>query len=237
MIAARASTPRLLCIIDSMLAKATQAMGRQPLTSLPGRLIAPLAAAATRKQMSTSRKLRRGVPGSAELRGEIDAAIPLQLEHFVSTGVQFGYLYESQLSASDESAKPAEDVIDYVPTTYPGAWMPHTWLCVDGTHVSSHDVLDPNMLSLFTFAGSEWASAVAELHDGQPGVVLVLVDAPLGVDRHDLTSLFEINETGAVLVRPDGHVAWRAADFSGDAQMSLCDFISGAWGSYYAATR
>ncbi|KQU45039.1 hypothetical protein ASG84_12355 [Rhodococcus sp. Leaf278] len=220
-------------ITNAMLARATQAMGRAPLNKIPGRLIAPLAAAATRKQMRRSRSLRPDVAGSTELRAEIAAAIPLQLEHFVSTGLQFGYLYDSPLIARDASAKPVEDVVDYVPTTYPGARMPHAPLCVDGRLVSPHDVLDPNMLSLFTFAGSEW---VPTLGGVRPGIALVVMDAPVGVDRSELMSLYEVGETGAILVRPDGHVAWRAADSTLEAQTSLSTFLRTQWESYYAET-
>ena len=216
-------------ITNAMLAKATQAMGRAPLNKLPGRLIAPIAAAATRKQMSRSRSLRPDVPGSSELRAEIAAAIPLQLEHFVSTGLQFGYLYDSPLIAQDTSTKPAEDVVDYVPTTYPGARMPHALLSVDGQLVSPHDVLDPSMLTLFTFDGPAWASAVESVRHGRPGIALVVADAPVGVDRSELISLYEVGESGAILVRPDGHVAWRATD----PRTSLSDFLRTQWTGYY----
>jgi 2,4-dichlorophenol 6-monooxygenase len=218
-------------ITNAMLAKATQAMGRAPLNKLPGRLIAPIAAAATRKKMSRSRSLRPDVPGSSELRAEIAAAIPLQLEHFVSTGLQFGYLYDSPLIAQDASTKPVEDVVDYVPTTYPGARLPHALVSVDGQLVSPHDVLDPNMLTLFTFDGSAWESVIAGMRDVRPGMSLVVLDAPVGVDRNELISLYEVGESGAVLVRPDGHVAWR----TNDSGSSLSDFLETHWRKYYAA--
>ncbi|MDV6260113.1 FAD-dependent monooxygenase [Rhodococcoides yunnanense] len=219
-------------ITNAMLARATQTIRRAPLNKIPGRLIAPVAAAATRQQMRRSRSLRQDAPGSAELRAEIAAAIPLQLEHFVSTGLQFGYLYESPLVAQDASPKPAEDVVDYVPTTYPGARMPHALLCVDGRLVSPHDVLDPNILSLFTFAGADWAPVVEGLDNVRPGITLVGVDAPVGVDRDELISLYEVGETGAILVRPDGHVAWRTHDSAGSGA-KLADFVQRRWGSYF----
>lgn len=218
-------------ITNAMLAKATQAVGRAPLNKIPGRLIAPIAAAATRKQMSRSRSLRPDVPGSAELRAGIAAAIPLQLEHFVSTGLQFGYLYDSPLIDHDASTKPVEDVVDYVPTTCPGARLPHALVSVDGKLVSPHDVLDPNMLTLFTFDGSAWEPVVAGMRDVRPGMSLVVLDAPVGVDRNELISLYEVGETGAVLVRPDGHVAWR----TNDSGSSLSDFLETQWRRYYAA--
>ncbi|MCZ4274671.1 FAD-dependent monooxygenase [Rhodococcoides yunnanense] len=220
-------------ITNAMLARATAAMGRPPLAKIPGRIIAPLAAAATRGQMRRSRRLNPDVPGAGQLRQQIADAIPLQVEHFVSTGLQFGYLYSSPLIAGDSTAKPTEDVVDYVPTTYPGARLPHAVFSVDGTLVSAHDALDPNLLSLFTFDRDSWSPVVEELADLGPGVSLVAVDAPTGVDRDALIALYEVGDVGAVLVRPDGHVAWRTATSAEQARQSLADFLGRQWGAYF----
>ncbi|MEW2017686.1 FAD-dependent monooxygenase [Rhodococcus sp. NPDC076796] len=222
-------------ITNVMLAKATTAMGRAPLNKIPGRFIAPLAATATRKQMSRSRRLNPQVAGSAGLRQQIADAIPLQVEHFVSTGLQFGYLYSGSLIAQNASSTPAEDVVDYVPTTYPGARLPHAVLSVDGTLVDAHDALDPNKLTLLTFAGDEWAPVVSTLAAGGPGVVTVSADAPTGTERRHLIDLYEVGEVGAVLVRPDGHVAWRTAGSASDAGASLSSFLNTNWAPYFAA--
>nr|WP_314145133.1 FAD-dependent monooxygenase [uncultured Rhodococcus sp.] len=222
-------------ITNVMLAKATTAMDRAPLNKIPGRFIAPLAAAATRKQMSRSRRLNPQVAGAAGLRQQIADAIPLQVEHFVSTGLQFGYLYSGPLIARDSSSTPAEDVVDYVPTTYPGARLPHAVLSVDGTLVDAHDALDPNRLTLLTFAGDEWAPVVSTLAASGPGVVTVAADAPSGTERRHLIDLYEVGEVGAVLVRPDGHVAWRTADSASAAGASLSGFLNSQWSRYFAA--
>ncbi|MGK2887309.1 MAG: FAD-dependent monooxygenase, partial [Rhodococcus sp. (in: high G+C Gram-positive bacteria)] len=220
-------------ITNEMLARATAAMSRPPLNKISGRLLAPLATAATRMQMNRSRLLRPDVPGSARLRQQIADAIPLQVEHFVSTGLQFGYLYSSPLIAGDPTTKPAEDVVDYVPTTYPGARLPHAVLSVDGTLVSPHDALDLNSLSLFTFDGGSWSPVVEDIADLGPGVSLVAVDAPTGVDRDALIALYEVGDVGAVLVRPDGHVAWRTTMSAEDARHSLVGFLGRQWGAYF----
>lgn len=223
-------------ITNVMLAKATQAMGRAPLNKIPGRFIAPLAAAATRKQMGRSRRLNPQITGSARLRQQIADAIPLQVEHFVSTGLQFGYLYASPLIAQDPSAKPAEDVVDYLPTSYPGARLPHAVLSVDGTLLDAHNALDPNKLTLLTFAGDEWVPVVSELVAAGPGVVPVVADAPTGADREQLVGLYEVGDVGAVLVRPDGHVAWRTNRSASEARESLAEFLRSHWGGYFTAS-
>ncbi|MEU3471856.1 FAD-dependent monooxygenase [Rhodococcus sp. NPDC006774] len=222
-------------ITNVMLAKATTAMGRAPMNKIPGRFVAPLAAAATRKQMSRSRRLDPKVAGSARLRQQIADAIPLQVEHFVSTGLQFGYLYAGPLIAQDPSSTPAEDVVDYAPTTYPGARLPHAVLSVDGTLVDAHDALDPNRLTLLTFAGHEWASVVSKLAASGPGVITVAIDAPSGTERRRLIDLYEVGDVGAVLVRPDGHVAWRTAGSAPAAGSELERFLTTQWNRYFTA--
>jgi 2,4-dichlorophenol 6-monooxygenase len=224
-------------ITNKMLAKATQVMGRPPLNKVPGKLIAPLAAGATRRQIARSQKANPGAPGSARLRREIADAIPGQVEHFVSIGLQFGYLYAGPLIAQDPSAKPAEDVVDYLPTTYPGARLPHAVLSVNGTAVDAHDTLHRNKLTLLTFAGHEWDPVVSELDAGGPGVVMVAADAPSGIDRGRLVALYEVGTSGAVLVRPDGHVAWRTTGSASEAGAALADFLEKRWRSVYDAAR
>lgn len=220
-------------ITNLALAKATQVMARRLPSMLPGRVVAPLATAATRSQMGRSRRLQPSADGSARLRQQIAEAIPGQVEHFVSTGLQFGYLHDGPLTAQEKTARPAEDVVDYVPTTYPGARLPHAVLSRDGRLVSDHDLLDQNMLSLFTFDSAAWSPVVDALAAPGPGVTLVDLDASGDVDRDALVTLFEVGDCGAVLVRPDGHVAWRTTSSAHDARPALVDFLETHWGAYF----
>lgn len=216
-------------ITNAMLAKATRLVARQPLRSIPGAVAAPIATAATRRQMKRSRRLNRHAPGSDALRQEIAAAIPDQVEHFVSTGLQFGYLYGGPLVAHDDATTPPEDVVDYFPTTYPGARLPHAILGVEGRSVAAHDALDENRLTLFTFAGSQWSRAVSDTAMPEPGVAVVEIEDEAAID------LYEVGSDGAVLVRPDGHVAWRTTESARGGLQDLLDFVGTRWGDYYEA--
>lgn len=219
-------------ITNRALAEATQVMSRRLPGGLPGRVVAPLATAATRSRMRRSRRLQPRVDGSARLRQEIAEAVPGQVEHFVSTGLQFGYLYAGALFAQEMSSRPAEDVVDYVPTTYPGARLPHAFLSIDGRVVSTHDLLHPNMLSLFAF-DTAWSPAAQDLAALAPGVSLVELGAVGYVERDAVIAKFEVGDRGAVLVRPDGHVAWRTTVSAPDALPLLADFLRSRWGPYY----
>jgi len=152
-------------------------------------------------------------------RAAIRNRIPAQLEHFASTGLEFGYTYSSPLVRSETTPQPVdgEGVVNYMPTTWPGARLPHTWLVDDGDIVSSHDLLDLRDFTLFTNSPRSWQ----EIIPADTPVTVVGLDTAVAPDPCTVLDLFEVGSDGAVLVRPDGHVAWRttAPSLSGAAEL------------------
>ncbi|MDQ1202992.1 FAD-dependent oxidoreductase [Rhodococcus sp. SORGH_AS_0303] len=220
-------------ITNRMLAVATRVAARAPLASLPDRLVAPMATAMMRRQMRRARRLHPRAPGSTALRGQIAEALPGQIEHFVSTGLQFGYLHTSDLVADDDSAvRPPEDVVDYLPTTYPGARLPHAMISTRGLTTGIHDVLHRTSLTLLALDDDGWENELGTHRIAGPGVVVVPVDAPDPADRRRLIDLLEVGEKGAVLVRPDGHVAWRTTSPASSGVAELTRFLE-RWRQHY----
>ena len=114
-------------------------------------------------------------------------------------GAELGYRYSgSPLIWPEPGEGPALDVMDYVPTTWPGARLPHAWLddstalqdrlgggctllCLGGTRVDT--------------APLEQAFAAL----GAPFAVMTVSDQrPREIYGHDL-----------LLLRPDLHIVWR----------------------------
>ncbi|MBM7413456.1 MULTISPECIES: FAD-dependent oxidoreductase [Nocardiaceae] len=220
-------------ITNRMLAVATRVAARAPLVSLPDRLVAPMATAMMRRQMRRARRLHPRAPGSAALRGQIAQAVPGQIEHFVSTGLQFGYLHTSDLVADDDPAvRPPEDVVDYLPTTYPGARLPHAVISTRGLTAGIHDVLHPTSLTLLAHDGDGWEDELGTHRIPSPSVVVVPIGVPDPADRRRLIDLLEVGEEGAVLVRPDGHVAWRTTLPASSGASELTTFLE-RWRRYY----
>jgi 2-polyprenyl-6-methoxyphenol hydroxylase-like FAD-dependent oxidoreductase len=112
-------------------------------------------------------------------------------------GVQLGYRYEgSPICIPDGSPATPDDVSVYVPTARPGARAPHAWL-PDGR--STLDLFGRGFVLLrFGDVDPGALDAAARAH----GVPLTIVD----IAAPEIAALYGRK---LVLVRPDGHTAWR----------------------------
>ncbi len=144
-------------------------------------------------------------------RKRVALAIEAQRDHFDMFGLQLGYSYEEGAIIADGTVKPAVEnfVRDYAPTTRPGSHVPHAWVGRGGDRLSILDLLPYDRFTLITGPdGGAWAAAVSTLDDP---LVRCLV---AGSDFVDLegrwAELSGIGRDGAILVRPDLHVAWRS---------------------------
>jgi hypothetical protein len=90
----------------------------------------------------------------------------------------------------------------------PGSRIPHYWLERDGERVSTLD-LTGRWLLIAGPQGQGWIPAAHEAADMFGGLSALA----LGSDLHDpaggCCEALGIAATGAILVRPDGFVAWR----------------------------
>jgi putative polyketide hydroxylase len=118
-------------------------------------------------------------------------------------GLVLGASYESSAIVSDGSEPPAasDPLRDYVPTARPGHRAPHLWLD-EASDVSTLDLFGTGFVLLTTPAGVAWHSAVQR---ALPAPLRVQV-----IDHPAWPDLYGVGQLGAVLVRPDGYVAFRA---------------------------
>ncbi|OAS25062.1 FAD-dependent monooxygenase [Methylobacterium platani] len=153
-------------------------------------------------------------PDGVAARRAVQDALDLKNTEFNAQGVEMNQRYVSDAVLADPALGPEEWARDpqlYLQaTTRPGAKIPHAWLVGrDGRRVSTLDLTGRGAFTLVTgLAGQAWAEAARGL--GLPYLRVVVVGTP---DAQDLYCAWqkvrEIEEAGALLVRPDGHVAWR----------------------------
>ncbi len=128
-----------------------------------------------------------------------------------------GYRYEgSPIIVSDGPLPPEpEDSRVYMQTSRPGCRAPHAWLA-DGR--STLDLFGRNFV-LLRFPGASKADAVA--------AAAAKRDVPLDMVEIAEPEIAALYECKLVLVRPDGHVAWRGDTLPQDA-LALIDRVRGA---------
>jgi hypothetical protein len=135
---------------------------------------------------------------------------------FRTIGLQIGYRYEdSPICVSDGTDAPLDEPGTYVPSARPGARAPHIWLGEDRTILD----LFGRGYALLRFPGAPDAGAIAQAAERR-GV-------PLRVETVDSDEAAAMYQRRLVLVRPDGHVAWRADTVPDDA-LGLIDRARGA---------
>ncbi|MBI5289553.1 MAG: FAD-dependent oxidoreductase [Chloroflexi bacterium] len=156
-------------------------------------------------------------PEGANVRRVIGERIEAnQRMEFESAGVQLGYRYDdSPIVVSDGTpAPPDDDVRTYVPTSRPGSRAPHAWL---RNGRSTLDLFGGGY-ALLRFDPETEAATLAQAADAR-GVPFTVVD----IDEPQVAELYERR---LVLVRPDGHVAWRGDDAPRNAG-ELLDTVRG----------
>jgi 2,4-dichlorophenol 6-monooxygenase len=163
-------------------------------------------------------------PRSDGDRGRVRAAIANQAEHFDMLGLQLGFQYEAGAIVSDGSARPAvaNPVRELVPSGRPGARLPHAW--IPGGPRSTLDLVAPDRFLLISGpAGGAWLAAATAI-DRVP-----LACVAIGRDVPDpggaWSAALGIEPDGALLVRPDQHVAWRARSAVEDPRATLSGVI------------
>jgi len=135
-------------------------------------------------------------------------------EQFSNRGRVLGVSYDSTAIVPDSSDLPtlANPVIDYAPTARPGSRAPHMWVWRDEQQISTLDLYDTRFVLLTGPGGQAWRVAGEQVAERLGIPVRCYAVGPGGslIDTAgEWPSLYGVGRDGAVLVRPDGHVAWR----------------------------
>jgi putative polyketide hydroxylase len=129
-------------------------------------------------------------------------------------GLIFGACYQS-IAVVPDGAPPLvvdDPVTDYVPSAQPGSRAPHVWLTRGNEQISTIDLFGPHFVLLAGSDGDTWRRAAQAIGPSWPPLVAFTIgkDGDLGDPEGNWHHAYGVDTHGAVLVRPDGHVAWRS---------------------------
>jgi putative polyketide hydroxylase len=147
----------------------------------------------------------------------------------VTLAMVLGYRYYS--SAVVGARRDGAVVLpDFRPTAEPGSRAPHMWLDGSGGRLSTLDLYERTPVLLSGPDGGTWHAA--GLRAARQGVPLVCYRVGHGAaydltpeDGSDWAQLHGTACDGAVLVRPDGFVAWRARASGADPERIMTDVL------------
>lgn len=153
----------------------------------------------------------------AAKRAALVSAMELKHYEFNAHGVELGQFYTSPAIVPDGTSRPAparDPELYYEPSTVPGSRLPHVWVGDARNRISTLDLAPMTRFTLLTgIAGESWAQAAAKVSQ-ELGVPLEAVVIGPGREVTDLyydwARVREVEEDGAILVRPDKHIGWRA---------------------------
>ncbi len=140
-------------------------------------------------------------PAGKEMRAQLGAKLAVSMRNAWDNplNTHLGYRYDASPICIPDGAPPAqpEDSRQYTPSSHPGGRAPHAWL---GDGRSTLDLFGKGF-------------ALVRLGDDKTGTLekeAARRGMPLEVARIDDPKIAALYEKKLVLVRPDGHVAWRS---------------------------
>lgn len=160
----------------------------------------------------------------ASIQGSIDST------HYVynAHGVEMNLRYESDAVVGDGTPEPEyqrDPELYHQHSSRPGAPVPHAWLQRGREQISTVDLCGKGGFALLTgIAGEAWVEAAAKV-SAELDVPITVTVIGAGREVEDPFAEFarvrETQESGALLVRPDLIVGWRANELPEDPRNAL----------------
>ena len=158
----------------------------------------------------------KGAIKSPKKNKKILSTIKEQIPHFDRIGLDLGYIYGGDAVHSKEIVNKSLTVTEYFPSCSPGARFPHLWLNSSKT-LSSHSLLDYTKWTLLTLNGDPVLTDFnLSTLKSIPIQLTSISDLNLESEyQESLLELTKIHSEEAIMVRPDGHIAFKAENLIG----------------------
>jgi 2-polyprenyl-6-methoxyphenol hydroxylase-like FAD-dependent oxidoreductase len=155
-----------------------------------------------------------GARARARMKEQILTSQPAMV---LTDGIALGYRYDPSPVVWPDGTPPTPDTISaYVPTARPGSRAPHAWL---GEGRSMIDLFGSGFVLLRFGPDAPESDTIKAAFDRRK--------VPLQVVAIANPEIARLYEQKLVLVRPDGHVAWRS-DAPPEDATALADYVRGA---------
>lgn len=166
--------------------------------------------------MLATMQIEAGGPDVPAVLAQLQRDIDGERDHFDALGQDLGFVYEDGALVPDGSALPevADRAAEYAPNARPGSRAPHCRLRRGEERISTLDLFGRDFVLLVSDEERAWRGAASDV-----GIRCVRIGPAGDWDDEDggWRRLYGVGAKGAVLVRPDGHVAWRSAGADDDA--------------------
>jgi 2-polyprenyl-6-methoxyphenol hydroxylase-like FAD-dependent oxidoreductase len=153
--------------------------------------------------------IRDDTPEGAETRANLArVAAEEQKKSNRMAGAELGYRYVDSPVIANEAGGPPHDVMNYVPTTWPGARLPHVWL---DDKTALHDKIGRGY-TLLRLNSKTDAKPLAR--------AFARYNAPFAVLDVAEDRVRDLYGCDLLLVRPDLHIVWRGAAVADPAKLA-----------------
>lgn len=151
-----------------------------------------------------------------------------KLEGVSGLAADLGVVYSSSAVVTEPDASTAP-VIEPTDPACVGARAPHVWLEARAGRCSTLDLFGDRLMLLTGTGGTAWKDAAAVVADACAlplGAQTIGDGGEIRSPDADWLGRYGIDTDGAVLVRPDGHIAWRSPSIAADPTATLTRVVS-----------
>lgn len=153
-----------------------------------------------------------------------EAPAPADPRIVPDSAIWFGGRYRSSAIVGDSADDADENIWVTEPDGRPGTRAPHVALRRSGADISTLDLFGSGFVLLTGPDGAAWQAAAAQL---STPIEVYRIGSPELVDVKDQwTERYSVKSDGAVLVRPDGIVAWRATELPVQPSVALDEAVA-----------
>ncbi len=156
-----------------------------------------------------------------------------QTSHINSHNLDLGFQYQTGIVHDVKpTIDPNDNSANYQQQPYTGCRAPHFEVNYQNKTYSILDILQSHFVLLTAEKENKWQAAIKNIKTAFPLSIYQILPEGIPNSENILTStvnflaLYQIEQNGAVLTRPDGHIAWRCITAPSNREEKLVDVFN-----------